>query len=133
MIVTLIVLAVLVVGGLTGVLVWLTASRASTLDAQTLAPPTSTAAHEPLPEQVTPASVEGLRFDQAVRGYSMQQVDAALGRLGGELAARDAEIERLRVALDIARATPTGDPELGHGPVTRPVDEQSLWRPDAGR
>lgn len=43
-----------------------------------------------------PADVRALRFDQALRGYHMQQVDEALARLTEELAARDAEIDRLR-------------------------------------
>ncbi|WP_238335826.1 DivIVA domain-containing protein [Serinicoccus kebangsaanensis] len=53
---------------------------------------------------VDAAQVHALRFDQAVRGYRMEQVDEALQRLADELAERDAEIERLR-----------GEPE---GPTT---------------
>lgn len=37
-----------------------------------------------------------LRFDLAVRGYRMAQVDDTLDRLSEEMAARDAEIARLR-------------------------------------
>ncbi len=37
-----------------------------------------------------------LRFDQALRGYRMSQVDQTLERLAAELALRDAEIARLR-------------------------------------
>lgn len=37
-----------------------------------------------------------LRFDLALRGYRMSQVDATLHRMTEELAARDAEIARLR-------------------------------------
>lgn len=125
-IVLLVVLAVLLVGGLTGVLVWMAGSRPGALDGQTLSDPTSSAAHEPLPAHVTPAAVDGLRFDQVPRGYRMSQVDAVLDRLRDELALRDDEINRLSVELDIAR-TGTGDPELGHGPVIRRADEQSLW------
>jgi DivIVA domain-containing protein len=44
--------------------------------------------------------VHDLRFDQAVRGYRMAQVDVALARLGQELAERDAEIARLREAAE---------------------------------
>lgn len=44
------------------------------------------------------ADVHDVRFDQAVRGYRMAQVDEALARLGQELTERDAEIARLRDA-----------------------------------
>lgn len=37
-----------------------------------------------------------LRFDQALRGYRMAQVDRTLDRLAAELTLRDAEIARLR-------------------------------------
>lgn len=37
-----------------------------------------------------------LRFDAAVRGYRMSQVDAVLQRLSEELSSRDADIARLR-------------------------------------
>ena len=43
-----------------------------------------------------PSDVRALRFNQSLRGYDMQQVDEALARLTEELAARDAEIVRLR-------------------------------------
>lgn len=56
---------------------------------------------------VGPHDVRSLRFDQALRGYRMHQVDAALERLVEELAERDAEIDRLRGARPAAehRAT----------------------------
>lgn len=47
---------------------------------------------------LTADDVSGLRFSLALRGYRMAEVDAAIDRLAGELAARDAEIERLRAA-----------------------------------
>lgn len=47
---------------------------------------------------MTPADVDAVRFSMAPRGYRMREVDEALGRLRDELAARDAEIERLRTA-----------------------------------
>lgn len=128
-IVALVVLAVLVVGGITGALVWVASSRPGALDGQTLSEPTRSAAHEPLPAAVTPAAVDALRFDQAARGYRMSQVDAVLDRVRDELSLRDEEIARLRTELDIAR-TGLGDPELGHGPVIRPGSEQSLWAPE---
>ncbi|MFI2644636.1 DivIVA domain-containing protein [Streptomyces sp. NPDC018610] len=50
------------------------------------------------------ADVEDLRFPVAVRGYRMTDVDDALGRLGAELAERDARIADLESALAGARA-----------------------------
>ncbi len=50
--------------------------------------------------------VHDLRFDQALRGYRMRQVDEALGRLARELLERDAEIARLREAAE----QPGGNP-----------------------
>jgi DivIVA domain-containing protein len=51
--------------------------------------------------------VESLRFPLAVRGYRMSDVDDALGRLGAELAERDARIAGLESALAGARAAAT--------------------------
>ncbi|TLS41725.1 DivIVA domain-containing protein [Streptomyces montanus] len=48
--------------------------------------------------------VEMLRFPVAVRGYRMADVDDALGRLGAEIAERDARIADLETALAGARA-----------------------------
>jgi DivIVA domain-containing protein len=61
---------------------------------------------DPLPEHrpVNRADVEALRFPVAVRGYRMTDVDDALGRLGAELAERDARIAELEAALSGARA-----------------------------
>ena len=50
------------------------------------------------------ADVESLRFPLAARGYRMADVDDALGRLGAELAERDARIAHLESALAGARA-----------------------------
>ncbi|MGX4689996.1 DivIVA domain-containing protein [Streptomyces sp. JNUCC 63] len=61
---------------------------------------------DPLPPDrpVNRADVEGLRFPLAVRGYRMADVDDALGRLGAELAERDARIADLESALAGAQA-----------------------------
>ncbi|MGW7406344.1 DivIVA domain-containing protein [Streptomyces sp. NPDC054833] len=50
------------------------------------------------------ADVESLRFPLAPRGYRMADVDDALGRLGAELAERDARIAHLESALAGAQA-----------------------------
>ena len=53
------------------------------------------------------ADVEALRLPLSVRGYRMADVDDALGRLGAELAERDARIAELEAALADAQATAT--------------------------
>ncbi|WP_189934020.1 DivIVA domain-containing protein [Streptomyces sulfonofaciens] len=67
---------------------------------------------DPLPPDrpVHRDDVEALRFPLAVRGYRMADVDDALGRLGAELAERDARIARLEAALAGAYAPPAGGP-----------------------
>lgn len=56
---------------------------------------------DPLPvtRPVGRADVDALRLPVAVRGYRMTDVDEALGRLGAELAERDARIAELESAL----------------------------------
>ncbi|MGX5184294.1 DivIVA domain-containing protein [Streptomyces avermitilis] len=60
---------------------------------------------DPLPPDrpVNRADVEALRFPLAPRGYRMADVDDALGRLGAEIAERDARIADLESALAGAR------------------------------
>ncbi|AXH97638.1 DivIVA domain-containing protein [Ornithinimicrobium avium] len=59
----------------------------------------TTESARPLPAGPLDADdVHDVRFDQAVRGYRMAQVDDALARLGQELRDRDVEIARLRDA-----------------------------------
>ncbi|MDX3411288.1 MULTISPECIES: DivIVA domain-containing protein [Streptomyces] len=53
---------------------------------------------------VSRGDVERLRFPLVVRGYRMADVDDALGRLGAELAEREARIADLESALVGARA-----------------------------
>ncbi|MGW0822259.1 DivIVA domain-containing protein [Streptomyces sp. NPDC002845] len=65
---------------------------------------------DPLPPDrpVNRADVENLRFPVGLRGYRMADVDDALGRLGAEIAERDARIADLEAALAGARASTTG-------------------------
>lgn len=56
-------------------------------------------------EEVTPAGVEQVRFDAALRGYRMEQVDQVLDRLADELRRRDDLIEVL-----LARVSEHDDP-----------------------
>ena len=84
-----------------------------------LADATTTMSHVPLPEdQLTPADIDELRFDTAMRGYRMSQVDGVIDRLRCEIADLDDELTRVREAniglasawraTDI-RASGTGD------------------------
>ncbi|OAH11685.1 DivIVA domain-containing protein [Streptomyces jeddahensis] len=72
------------------------------------APPERLANPLPPDRPVGRADLESLRFPVTVRGYRMADVDDALGRLGAELAERDARIEELETALAGARARSTG-------------------------
>ncbi|WP_413752804.1 cell division protein DivIVA [Streptomyces sp. R-74717] len=69
---------------------------------------------DPLPatRPVGRADVEALRLPVAVRGYRMTDVDEALGRLGAELAERDARIAELQSALAGVQAAAVGGPDL---------------------
>lgn len=52
-----------------------------------------------LPADPKPADIDHLRFALGLRGYRMDQVDQVLDELRDLLAAKDAEIERLRSQL----------------------------------
>ncbi|MGY0058702.1 DivIVA domain-containing protein [Streptomyces sp. LZ34] len=58
------------------------------------------------------ADVEALRLPMTVRGYRMADVDDVLGRLGAELAERDARIAELETALAGVQASARGGPGL---------------------
>ncbi|GAA2973935.1 MULTISPECIES: DivIVA domain-containing protein [Streptomyces] len=93
---------------------------------------------DPLPANrpVGRPDIEALRLPMSVRGYRMTDVDEALGRLGAELAERDARIAELETALAGAQATAAGGPDLfkrpgeplngqpPSGQETRPADEE---------
>jgi DivIVA domain-containing protein len=64
-----------------------------------LADATTTMSHVPLPDdQLTPADIDELRFDTAMRGYRMSQVDAVIDRLRREIGDLDDELARVREA-----------------------------------
>ncbi|TQF65532.1 DivIVA domain-containing protein [Rhodococcus spelaei] len=71
-------------------------------------PPGTTATALPA-RDVTGADVQGLRFQQTLRGYKAGEVDWALDRLGAEIDALRAEVTQLR-------AVQSAEP--------RPVEEQ---------
>ncbi len=62
--------------------------------------PVSSAAGRGLPpgEEITSHALGAVRFDRAVRGYRMDQVDAVLDRLRAELADREARLGELATA-----------------------------------
>lgn len=111
MIIVGVVLAVLLLGA---AVAWAVART----DVPGVRPPVSTQSAQPLPEgPVGPDHVHDVRFDQAVRGYRMEQVDQALARLADELAVRDAEIARLRGEAE--PALPAGGPPTTEQPDSR--------------
>lgn len=78
-----------------------TAWAVARTDVAGVSDPVGSQCAEPLPAgPLQAADVQDVRFDLAVRGYRMRQVDDALGRLAGELADRDEEITRLRLLLE---------------------------------
>ncbi len=94
MIIVLAVVAVLLVGTATA---W----AVGRVDVPGVPEAVTTESARPLPAgPLDPGDVHDVRFDQAVRGYRMAQVDEALARLESELRERDAEIARLRDAAE---------------------------------
>lgn len=66
--------------------------------------------YDPLPPDrpLKRADIDAMRLPLAVRGYRMEDVDAALDRVGAELAERDARIAELEAALAGAHAAAYG-------------------------
>jgi DivIVA domain-containing protein len=62
-------------------------------------PPDAVPVELPEDRPITASDLTRVRFDLALRGYRMDQVDALLDRLGRELADRDEEISALRSRL----------------------------------
>lgn len=63
-----------------------------------------------LPANAAPADVDQVRFSLGLRGYRMDQVDQVLDELRDQLAAKDAELQRLRARLEDANsARPEAD------------------------
>jgi DivIVA domain-containing protein len=72
---------------------------------------------DPLPwdRPLSHDDVEALRLPVALRGYRMAEVDEALGRLGAELAERDARISHLESLLGHGAATAAPPPSAPGG------------------
>ncbi|MGW4238078.1 hypothetical protein ACWEJP_14795 [Streptomyces sp. NPDC004749] len=66
----------------------------------------------PLNRPLGRADVDALRLPVGARGYRMADVDDVLGRLGAELAERDARIAELEAALAGAQATAVSSADL---------------------
>lgn len=66
----------------------------------------------PVDRPLARLDVEALRFPVVLRGYRMTEVDDALGRLGAELAERDARIAELEASLAGAQAHRVGGASL---------------------
>ncbi|MEV6651306.1 DivIVA domain-containing protein [Streptomyces sp. NPDC051219] len=79
------------------------------------APPEQVTDPLPATRPVSRSDIEALRLPVTARGYRMADVDDVLGRLGAELAERDARIAELEVALAGARAAASGRPDLFKG------------------
>lgn len=110
MIIVAVVVAVLALGA---VAIWAMAR----FDVPGLREPVTTESATPLPLGLIGAGdVADVRFDQAIRGYRMGQVDRALSRLAQELADRDQEITRLRLGTSTADQ-PQGPDRLGEATV----------------
>ncbi|MDF6044699.1 cell division protein DivIVA [Streptomyces sp. JH14] len=87
---------------------------------------------DPLPANrpVGRADIEAMRLPVVPRGYRMTDVDDALGRLGAELAERDARIAELESALAGAQATAGGGKGLFKAPQDRPPQPGRVpWEP----
>jgi DivIVA domain-containing protein len=76
-----------------------------------------------LPEgSVGPEDVDSLRFVPALRGYRMDQVDAAMDRLRDELRRHDHELAVLRDGEDVAGDDP-GENRTGDGLVDGDIED----------
>jgi DivIVA domain-containing protein len=102
------VLTVLVILAVLGILFG--AAALATYEGDVLQDPRPDDRHAGLPPtSLQPEDVAELRFDMALRGYRMNEVDLALERLASELSARDARIQELELAL-VESAQPTPAP-----------------------
>jgi DivIVA domain-containing protein len=99
-------------------------------------PASSVPQHELPPGPLRPDHVEELRFAGALRGYRMDQVDAALDRVREELGRRDAELAAREQELEQLRrpGAPPGAPGSGSWPAQRPRARKDEWPlPGVGR
>ncbi|MET7933658.1 DivIVA domain-containing protein [Streptomyces sp. NPDC005322] len=86
----------------------------------------------PLDRPVGRPDVEALRLPMTLRGYRMADVDDVLGRLGAELAERDARIAELEAALAGARAPGQAGPRPLRSPEAAGDFEGTEYRDEFG-
>lgn len=87
--------------------------------------PVSSAGGILLPEghEVTSDALSEVRFDRALRGYRMDQVDAVLDRLQADLADREARLQEFAAAAGGSFPVVTfDDDDLGFDPFQPPED-----------
>lgn len=102
-----------------------------------LAEPTSSLSHEPLPDApLTTTDLDELRFDTGLRGYRMGQVDRVVDRLRREITTLEQEVAVLRAPAgddELPPATDDGSAEAGSSTFSRPdarLDPRPDPRPD---
>lgn len=98
---------------------------------------TTTLSHEPLPESpLTASDFADLRFDTALRGYRMNQVDGVLDRLRREIVDLDDEVTRLRRAIPpippASEVPDRADQKDEEDPREQPARETSASLSDRG-
>lgn len=142
----LLLIAALIVGAIAYGVTWVVTGRDNGLDPEE---PDGRAVPLPITRPLTESDIQGVRFDVTLRGYRMDQVDAALRRssydlgykdelievLEAELAAiragRTAEAEQLRVARESSQ--PPGRPTASPGPTgTRDPEWARILGDDPG-
>ncbi len=114
-----------VLGVLGALVVLLAAAVVAVRDEPLLAeaPPDRTEPRLPDDRALQADHLEDVRFDVAVRGYRMAQVDAVLERAAGELRDRDARLERAEAELARLRALMGGSGGAGLGTLDGQVGE----------
>lgn len=83
-----------------------------------MAPPTASQPDPGLGEHFTAADVAGVRFDTALRGYRMDQVDEVLHRLQVRLAEQERELAA--GGMPAARRASDPTPGADAGPASEP-------------
>lgn len=91
-------------------------------------PPVRTASAEELPDRrLQPLDLDELRFDAAVRGYRMEQVDAAIARLRAELETLQGELRERGLGRDVA-----GDGDVAESvPVNEVAPRDDVAEPES--
>lgn len=118
--------------GLVGVVAALATSR---WRYDPMSEPVSSVADPGLPDVVHPGDVDNLRFDTALRGYRIDQVDEVLDRLRDRIGEQETMIRALRADASAASRPPTAastdtDPIDRRDEPTGWVDQRA-WAPES--